>query len=109
MSATLLLVVAGAAVVVSVFMAAWYLTPAAQSSSLLEQRLASLPEAPVYDIDLVTGEFTQPAFERIILPVLGAVGNIVARRTKEGQLQHLRKLVVKAGSRQRPNRCWRSG
>ena len=102
MSTNLLLIVAGVAVTISVFLAAWYLTPAAQSSSLLEQRLASLPEVPTYDIDLVTGEFTQPPFERIVLPVLAGIGNIVARRTKEGQLQHLRKLVLKAGSRQRP-------
>ena len=98
----LVLIGAGVAVALGVFVAAWFLAPAGEASSLLEQRLASLPDAAAYDIDLVTGEFTQPAFERIVLPLLGSIGRVVARRTKEGQLQHLRKLVAKSGSRQRP-------
>jgi tight adherence protein C len=61
-----------------------------------------VPNAATYDIDLTTGEFTQPAFERIVLPILGSIGNIIAKRTKEGQLQQLRKLVARSGSRQRP-------
>ncbi len=99
---TLVMLVAGAAVVVAVFLAVWLLMPATQATSLLEQRLASLPDTGGYDIDLLTGEFTQPAFERIVLPILGALGSMVAKRTKEGQLQHLRALVGHAGSRQRP-------
>ncbi|MGA8015684.1 MAG: type II secretion system F family protein [Candidatus Dormiibacterota bacterium] len=103
MSASLpIMVAAGAAVVIAVFLAVWYVVPGTQATSLLEQRLASLPDATGYDIDLITGEFTQPAFERIVLPLLASVGNLVARRTKEGQLATLRKLVNKAGSRQRP-------
>jgi tight adherence protein C len=101
MSASLPLIAAGLAVALAVFVAVWHLIPGVQATSLLEQRLAGLPDATTYDIDLVTGEFTQPAFERIVLPVLASIGNLVARRTKEGQLAHLRQLVAKAGSRQR--------
>lgn len=97
-----IMVAAGAAVVIAVFLAVWYVVPGTQATSLLEQRLASLPDATGYDIDLITGEFTQPAFERIVLPLLASIGNIVARRTKEGQLGTLRRMVNKAGSRQRP-------
>ncbi len=93
---------AGAAVLVAVFIAVWNLLPGAQAPSLLEQRLGSLPDGSGYDMDLVTGEYTQPAFERIVLPVLAWFGNLVARRTKEGQLTQLRLLVTRAGSRQRP-------
>lgn len=101
-SGTLVMAAAGAAILVSVFIAIWNLLPAARTTSLLEQRLSSLPEISGYDMDLLTGEFTQPAFERIVLPVLAWFGNLVARRTKEGQLTQLRLLVAKAGSRQRP-------
>ena len=98
----MVLIGAGAVIVLAVFLGAWHLVPGTPITSLLEQRLASVPNASAYEIDLETGEFTQPAFERIVLPLLGAVGNIVAKRTKEGQLQQLRKLVAMAGSRQRP-------
>ena len=98
----MVLIGAGAVVVLAVFFGAWHLVPGTPITSLLEQRLASVPNAGAYEIDLETGEFTQPAFERIVLPLLGAVGKIVAKRTKEGQLQQLRKLVAMAGSRQRP-------
>ncbi|HYA00273.1 MAG TPA: type II secretion system F family protein [Candidatus Binatia bacterium] len=93
---------AGVAVAIGTFLCVWFLASGAQGTSLLEQRLASLPDATAYDIDLVTGEFTQPFFERALLPILAGIGRVVARRTKEGQLQQLRKLVAKAGSRQRP-------
>jgi tight adherence protein C len=97
----MVMLAAGVAILVAVFTAVWYLMPGAQATSLLEQRLASLPDVAGYDMDLVTGEFTQPAFQRIVLPVLAWFGNLVARRTKEGQLTQLRMLVTKAGSLQR--------
>jgi tight adherence protein C len=93
---------AGALIALVVFLAVWRLVPATPATSILEQRLASVPNANAYDIDLETGEFTQPAFERIVLPILSGIGNIIAKRTKEGQLQQLRQLVAKSGSRQRP-------
>jgi tight adherence protein C len=98
----LVMAAAGAAVVVAVFIAVWNLLPGAQATSLLQQRLGGLPDASGYDMDLVTGEFTRPATERIVLPLLAWFGNLVARRTKEGQLTQLRLLVAKSGSRQRP-------
>ena len=85
-----------------VFLAVWRMVPSAPLGSILEQRLSSVPNAATYDIDLETGEFTQPAFDRLVLPILSAIGNMIAKRTKEGQLQQLRKLVAKSGSRQRP-------
>ena len=85
-----------------VFLAVWLMVPATPLASLLEQRLSSVPNATTYDIDLDTGEFTQPAFDRLVLPILSAIGGVIAKRTKEGQLQQLRKLVTKSGSRQRP-------
>jgi tight adherence protein C len=93
---------AGAVIALVVFLAAWLWAPSGPATSILEQRLASVPTATTYDIDLETGEFTQPAFDRIVLPILSAIGGIIAKRTKEGQLQHLRALVAKAGSKQRP-------
>jgi tight adherence protein C len=101
-SSMLVMVAAGAAILVAVFIAVWYLLPSAQPASLLEQRLRSLPDVTGYDMDLVTGEFSRPAFERIVIPLLGWFGNVVAKRTKEGQLTQLRQLVTRAGSRQRP-------
>jgi tight adherence protein C len=103
MSTGLLVVVcAGALIAVVVFLAVWRIVPAAPLTSLLEQRLSSVPNANTYDIDLETGDFTEPAFDRIVLPVLSVIGGVIARRTKEGQLQQLRKLVSRSGSRQRP-------
>ena len=98
----MILVGAGAVIALVVFLAVWHLVPASPGPSILEQRLASVPTAPAYDIDLETGEFTQPPFERIVVPMLSAIGNLVAKRTKEGQLQQLRQLVARSGSRQRP-------
>jgi len=97
-----ILVGAGAVIALVVFLAVWMMVPSTPLGSILEQRLASVPNAASYDIDLETGEFTQPAFERLVLPILSGFGNIIAKRTKEGQLQQLRKLVAKSGSRQRP-------
>jgi tight adherence protein C len=96
------LVGAGAVIVLVVFLAVWLTVPSTPLASLLEQRLSSVPNAASYDIDLETGEFTQPAFDRIVLPILSSIGGVIARRTKEGQLQQLRKLVARSGSRQRP-------
>jgi tight adherence protein C len=96
------LVAAGAAFVIAAFLLAWVALPQGQSAGVLEQRLAGVAETPAYDIDLVTGELTEPAFERIVLPILGFIGKFIARRTKEGQLQQLRQLVARAGSHQRP-------
>jgi tight adherence protein C len=96
------LVGAGAVIVLVVFLAVWLMVPSTPLASLLEQRLSSVPNAASYDIDLETGEFTQPAFERIVLPILSSIGGVIAKRTKEGQLQQLRKLVARSGSRQRP-------
>jgi tight adherence protein C len=103
MSTSLVVLVgAGVLIAVVVFLAVWRVVPATPAASLLEQRLSSVPNANTYDIDLETGEFTEPAFDRLVLPILGAIGGIIAKRTKEGQLQQLRKLVAKSGSRQRP-------
>jgi tight adherence protein C len=96
------LLAAGAAFVLAAFLLAWVVLPQGQSAGVLEQRLARVADTPAYDIDLVTGELTEPAFDRIVLPILGFVGKFIAKRTKEGQLQQLRQLVAKAGSRQRP-------
>jgi tight adherence protein C len=96
------LVGAGAVIVLVVFLAVWLVVPSTPLASLLEQRLSSVPNAASYDIDLDTGEFTQPAFDRIVLPILSSIGGVIAKRTKEGQLQQLRKLVARSGSRQRP-------
>jgi tight adherence protein C len=93
---------AGAVIVLVVFLAVWLMVPSTPLASLLEQRLSSVPNAASYDIDLETGEFTQPAFDRLVLPILSSIGGVIARRTKEGQLQQLRKLVARSGSRQRP-------
>jgi tight adherence protein C len=98
----IVLVGAGAVIALVVFLAVWLMVPATPLASILEQRLSSVPNAATYDIDLVTGEFTQPAFERIVLPILSSIGGVIAKRTKEGQLQQLRKLVARSGSRQRP-------
>lgn len=98
----IVLVGAGAVIVLVVFLAVWLMVPSTPLASLLEQRLSSVPNAAAYDIDLDTGDFTQPAFDRLVLPILSAIGGVIARRTKEGQLQTLRKLVTKSGSRQRP-------
>jgi tight adherence protein C len=101
MSSTMLLAIAaGLAVVLAVFLVAWNVVPGATTPGLLEQRLASLPQ--VYEVDLVTGEYTRSMLDRVVLPLLGSIGAFVARRSKEGQLQHLRALVAKSGSRQRP-------
>ena len=103
MSSNLVILVgAGAVIALVVFLAVWLMVPSAPLGSILEQRLASVPTAATYDIDLETGDFTQPAFDRLVLPLLSGIGNIIAKRTKEGQLQQLRKLVAKSGSRQRP-------
>ena len=103
MSSNLVILVgAGAVIALVVFLAVWLMVPSAPLGSILEQRLASVPTADTYDIDLETGDFTQPAFDRLVLPLLSGIGNIIAKRTKEGQLQQLRKLVAKSGSRQRP-------
>jgi tight adherence protein C len=88
--------------VLVVFLAVWLMVPSTPLASLLEQRLSSVPNAAAYDIDLDTGDFTQPAFDRLVLPILSAIGGVIAKRTKEGQLQQLRKLVARSGSRQRP-------
>jgi tight adherence protein C len=96
------LVGAGAVIVLVVFLAVWLTVPSTPLASLLEQRLSSVPNAASYDIDLETGEFTQPAFDRIVLPILSSIGGVIAKRTKEGQLQQLRRLVARSGSRQRP-------
>ena len=98
----LVLFAAGGLIAVVVFLAVWRVVPAAPATSLLEQRLSSVPNAAPYDIDLETGEFTEPAFDRLVLPILSAVGGVIAKRTKEGQLQQLRRLVSRSGSRQRP-------
>ncbi len=98
----IVLVGAGAVIALVVFLAAWHMVPSAPLASILEQRLSSVPNAASYDIDIETGEFTQPAFDRIVLPILSAIGGVIAKRTKDGQLQQLRKLVAKSGSRQRP-------
>jgi len=98
----IVLVGAGAVIVLVVFLAVWLTVPSTPLASLLEQRLSSVPNAASYDIDLETGEFTQPAFDRIVLPILSAIGGVIAKRTKEGQLQQLRRLVARSGSRQRP-------
>jgi tight adherence protein C len=89
-------------IVLVVFLAVWLMVPSTPLASLLEQRLSSVPNAAAYDIDLDTGDFTQPAFDRLVLPILSAIGGVIAKRTKEGQLQQLRKLVARSGSRQRP-------
>ena len=93
---------AGAVIALAAFLAVWHLVPSTPTTSLLEQRLSSVPSTTGYDINLETGDFTEPAFERIVLPILASIGNMIARRTKEGQLQQLRKLVARSGSRQRP-------
>ncbi|MGD0447119.1 MAG: type II secretion system F family protein [Candidatus Dormibacteria bacterium] len=93
---------AGAVIVLVVFLAVLLMVPSRPLASLLEQRLSSVPNATTYDLDLETGEFTQPPFDRLVLPILSAIGGVIAKRTKEGQLQQLRKLVAKSGSRQRP-------
>jgi tight adherence protein C len=98
----IVLVGAGAVIVLVVFLAVWLMVPSTPLASLLEQRLSSVPNAAAYDIDLDTGDFTQPAFDRLVLPILSAIGGVIAKRTKEGQLQQLRKLVARSGSRQRP-------
>ena len=98
----IVLVGAGAIIALVVFLGVWAMVPSTPLASILEQRLSSVPNAAAYDIDLETGEFTQPAFDRIVLPILGAIGGVVAKRTKEGKLQQLRKLVARSGSRQRP-------
>jgi tight adherence protein C len=98
----IVLVGTGAVIVLVVFLAVWLTVPATPLASLLEQRLSSVPNAAAYDIDLETGEFTQPAFDRIVLPILSSIGGVIAKRTKEGQLQQLRRLVARSGSRQRP-------
>jgi len=98
----IVLVGAGAVIVLVVFLAVWLTVPSTPLASLLEQRLSSVPNAASYDIDLETGEFTQPAFDRIVLPILSSIGGVIAKRTKEGQLQQLRRLVARSGSRQRP-------
>ena len=78
------LVGAGAVIVLVVFLAVWLTVPSTPLASLLEQRLSSVPNAASYDIDLETGEFTQPAFDRIVLPILSSIGG------------------ARSGSRQRP-------
>ena len=98
----IVLVGAGAVIVLVVFLAVWLMVPSTPLASLLEQRLSSVPNAAAYDIDLDTGDFTQPAFDRLVLPILSAIGGVIAKRTKEGQLQQLRRLVARSGSRQRP-------
>jgi tight adherence protein C len=98
----IVLVGTGAVIVLVVFLAVWLTVPSTPLASLLEQRLSSVPNAASYDIDLETGEFTQPAFDRIVLPILSSIGGVIAKRTKEGQLQQLRRLVARSGSRQRP-------
>ena len=98
----IVLVGAGAVIVLVVFLAVWLMVPSTPLASLLEQRLSSVPNAAAYDIDLDTGDFTQPAFDRLVLPILSAIGGVIAKRTKDGQLQQLRKLVARSGSRQRP-------
>ena len=103
MSSNLIVLVgAGAVIVLVVFLAVLLMVPSRPLASLLEQRLSSVPNATTYDLDLETGEFTQPPFDRLVLPILSAIGGVIAKRTKEGQLQQLRKLVAKSGSRQRP-------
>jgi tight adherence protein C len=97
-----ILVGAGAVIALVVFLAVWRMVPSAPLSSLLEQRLSSVPNAAAYDIDLDTGDFTQPAFDRLVLPILSVIGGVIAKRTKDGQLQQLRRLVARSGSRQRP-------
>jgi tight adherence protein C len=97
-----LLLAAGAAFVIAAVLLVWVVLPQGQSAGVLEQRLARVADTPAYDIDLVTGELTEPAFDRIVLPLLGFIGKFIAKRTKEGQLQQLRQLVARAGSRQRP-------
>ena len=78
----IVLVGAGAVVVLVVFLAVWLMVPSTPLASLLEQRLSSVPNATTYDIDLDTGDFTQPAFDRLVLPILSAIGGVIARRTK---------------------------
>lgn len=100
------LILAGIVVAaVAVFVAVASLVPQAEpGASLLEQRLGAIsvgdPMSPDFDLD--EAELAVPITQRFIFPIIDALGNYMLRHTKQGQLQSLRQLIVKAGSKQKP-------
>ena len=96
-----MVVVLGVAGGVAVMVAVLQLLPAAHES-VLDRRLGSLA-APTFDdlLDPDAAELQKPFAERILLPLLQALGRVLMRGTPTQQLDELRMVILRAGSQQR--------
>ena len=89
----------GLVIGISCFLVAMQLVPDPEPS-LLQRRLENV--APPDPIELDEIELQKPITERVLMPVMGSVGNFMLKRTKAGQIQQLRLLILQAGSDMRP-------
>ena len=99
LSPTVLLL--GLVIGVSCFLMVLQLVPDAQPS-LLQKRLENV--APLDPIELDEIELQKPISERVLAPMMSSVGGFMLKRTKAGQIQQLRLLILQAGSDMRPER-----
>jgi len=101
MTLVLLAVVAG----VAVFTMVMALIPES-GPGLLASRLEYVESiAPLLDpTDMDKAEMSRPLAERLVQPLVAAVGSFMLQHTKSGQIQTLRIMIMKAGSDMRPER-----
>jgi len=98
------LLAAAAALAAAAFAAVWTLMPETPREGVLHRRLGGAllfdPDNPHLHPDEL--ELQLPLFERIVHPFLNSLGGFMLRHTKQGQIDDLRVLLVRAGSQQRP-------
>ena len=101
LSPVLLIAVGGCAL--GAFLLVWALMPG-RAASLLEQRLGdtAVMDAPHVAVDPDEAMLQRPFVERILEPLLGAIGGLAIRRMPQQRVEQIRKRLIAAGSTQRP-------
>lgn len=99
-----MIIAAGIGFAICIAVAAYYLMPVPETTSVLGQRLAVMdpadPMSPAFDPD--QAELAKPLSERLFRPLVNTLGGWMMRHTKEQQMQRLRLLIAQAGTRQKP-------
>ena len=86
----------------AIFILLWTLQPVA-GGGLLEERLGNMPFMdPSGIVDQDQLELQKPLSERVIQPVIAALGRFMMRRTASGQIERLRLQITQAGTKQKP-------
>ena len=97
-----MLIIAPVAMGLAIALGFWQFIPEPTQTEALQERLARVHASSGFSDDVDVIELEKPFSERVYLPIINALGRVMAKRTKESQLAALRIKLQKAGSQQRP-------